>query len=168
MYHDEIININVLERDGDPDRVGTIHEGRTSQLAVESGQIAAISQAELDTKISEILRPIEEQKVQIEHMQKEQELQHEQFLAVLRVSGEAFQELASVLTQAQMTPGLHHDLDNRAIDMMLTGLDNLTRSITSGGMEINRNLTDDAPSDNLGPDDGDPDVLPAMDMDHVD
>lgn len=166
------INISVLTRQGDPERIQKVHQSmlqktETQQnlelevirlkgeldvmqekLAVAQKQetldvqdahrksVVALTEAEFTNRVAEILRPVQEQEVEIRQLGESQRLEQERVLEAMKIGGAALSQLAGVLSQMQMTPGLQHGLDNQSFEVLVRLLHSLTENIPA--VAVNR------------------------------
>lgn len=174
------ININVLERRGDPKRLEKRQAGMVQleeierKVAVEDKRSslakkemltkkeAELTQAEYDAKIAKMSFPAEKLKVDIQNLSKKKGLQQERYIETLSVLRDTLGQYLGLLTQAQLTPGLQPRLDKEALkpmtDAMRAFLDlNLSSLFEDDTSEAERTSF---PEDQ----DDDTDILPAVNV----
>jgi hypothetical protein len=105
-----------------------IQEARVNRMRIEEESKVAITQAELQKKVSEIMYSVQHQTVEIQQMSAAQQLQQEQFLKTLEVSRDALTQFASVVMQAQMTPGLAQAVDPSVFEVFARAMEALSRA----------------------------------------
>ena len=105
-----------------------VQEARVNRMRIEEESKVAITQAELQKKVSEIMYSVQHQTVEIQQMSAAQQLQQEQFLKTLEVSRDALTQFASVVMQAQMTPGLAQTVDPSVFEVFARAMEALSRA----------------------------------------
>jgi hypothetical protein len=137
----QFISVNLLTRQGDPDLIKTLREQvltrervavskEQENLALQEARIkstVARTTAETEAEVTQIMRSVELQRVEIKRLSEAQHLEQEQYLEMLRANMKAYSEIISLLTQAQMTPGLRQDLD-QTIVLLMNNLGTLTKT----------------------------------------
>ncbi len=172
------VNINVLDRRGDPKRLekrqaGMVQleeierkvavEDKRSSLAekeIITKKKAELTQAEFDAQIARMKFPAEELRVQIQNLSKKQGLQQERYIEALSVLRDTLGDYLGLLKQAQLTPGLQPRLDKKALEPMTEAMRaflDLNPSLLADG-----EILETSRSSSSKDQDKDPDILPAV------
>jgi hypothetical protein len=106
-----------------------VQAAKTERLVKEEEARVIVTQADFQSQVAEILRPVLLQNVELQQRSNMQQLQQNQVIKAMEISGEAISKLAGILMQAQLIPGLQHGLDNRTIEMLTQTLDSLSRLV---------------------------------------
>ena len=84
----------------------------------EISQREAVVMAETKAKVADILNKYQREQIELQQFAKSQDMKQEQKLAMIEAMKDVLSDMAGVISQAQLTPGLQNSLDQNQLDAM--------------------------------------------------
>ena len=113
--------------------------GQQQELAVKEAEIARLKaeeedkirlrRAEISATEARVMRAVQLQQVEMQQRAEAQRLQHEQILKSMEVKSKAFSDVAAVLMQTQMIPGLQRSMDGDSREALVHALGSLAEGM---------------------------------------
>jgi len=160
------IHVDILERLGDPERLKDFREFHFRENQNDIGQINSLH--ELNQEFLKLTNTIDTLREQIDQMKNNNLNDADEIMELTLKILNVFRNYVEIAYQADKTLGGIRYPDLKDLDTLLVGLDKLPRSLIKNNKAGNRESQELQADEMYGTQgDSDTEVLPAMDLDHL-